>query len=143
VMQLKNDYERGVFNGDVGTISRVEERGATMYVTYDEDREVAYDRTAQDELSLAYACSIHKSQGSEYPAVIVAMLKSHFVMLSRNLLYTGVTRGKRLVVLVTDSRALSVALARAVGDERRSQLSIRLRKAMGLDIWEQRTQDWS
>jgi exodeoxyribonuclease V alpha subunit len=72
---------------------------------------VPYDGASLDELALAYACTIHKSQGSEYPAVVIPMLTTHFVMLSKNLLYTAVTRGKRLVVLVADPRALRLALA--------------------------------
>ena len=81
-----------------------------MVVRFD-DRDVEYDGGSLDEIALAYACTIHKSQGSEYPAVVIPLLTSHFVMLSRNLLYTAVTRGKRLVVLVADPRALRLALS--------------------------------
>jgi exodeoxyribonuclease V alpha subunit len=127
VMQLRNDYDHGVFNGDVGIVSGVGTEGS-IEVKFDDDRVVKYERTSLDDLTLSYACSVHKSQGSEYPVVVVALLRAHFVMLSRNLLYTGVTRGKRLVVLVTDKKALSLALGRAVGDERRTGLIGRLRR---------------
>ncbi|MDB4995614.1 MAG: recD [Myxococcaceae bacterium] len=127
VMQLKNDYDRDVFNGDLGVVSRLSAEEMELHVRYDDEREVAYDAGSLEELTLAYACSIHKSQGSEYPAVVVPMLTTHFVMLSRNLLYTAVTRGKRLVVLVYDPRALSVALAEDRRNERFTQLEARLR----------------
>lgn len=110
VMQLKNDYDRNVWNGDVGIVTSVSEEDEAMVVRFD-DRDVEYDGGSLDEIALAYACTIHKSQGSEYPAVVIPLLTSHFVMLSRNLLYTAVTRGKRLVVLVADPRALRLALS--------------------------------
>ncbi len=128
VMQLRNDYERNVWNGDVGIIASVDEEEQTLVVRFadggssSEPREVPYDGPALDELALAYASTIHKSQGSEYPAVVIPFLTTHFVMLTKNLLYTAVTRGKQLVVLVTDPRALRIALAPrdANGDERPS-----------------------
>lgn len=125
VMQLRNDYDKNVFNGDVGVVGRIEEEEGSLVVRYDE-REVTYDATELDELTLAHACTIHKSQGSEYPAVVIPLLTSHFVMLSRNLLYTAVTRGKRLVVLVSDPRALRLAIEADRGEERRSRLAVRL-----------------
>ncbi len=112
VMQIRNDYDRDVFNGDIGRIAARTERG--LAVRFD-DRLVDYDGEALDNLVLAYACSVHKSQGSEYPAVVVPVLSEHWVMLQRNLLYTAVTRGKRLVVLVGQARAIS----RAVGNDQR------------------------
>jgi exodeoxyribonuclease V alpha subunit len=126
VMQLKNDYDRNVWNGDLGIIAGVDGEGGTLSVRYDAERLVTYDRSNLDELTLAYACTVHKSQGSEYPAVVVPMLTTHFVMLSRNLLYTAVTRGKRLVVLVSDPRAVSLALAEDRKDERRTRLAARI-----------------
>lgn len=114
VMQLKNDYDRNVWNGDVGVVAAVDAEEETMVVRYDE-REVDYDGSSLDELALAYACTIHKSQGSEYPAVVIPLLTSHFVMLSKNLLYTAVTRGKRLVVLVADPRAVRLSLSARTG----------------------------
>lgn len=116
VMQLKNDYDRNVWNGDVGVVESVNEEEDSLVVrfagegTSSDGRDVPYDAGALDELALAYACTIHKSQGSEYPAVVLPLLTTHFVMLSKNLLYTAVTRGKRLVVLVADPRALGLAL---------------------------------
>ncbi len=119
VMQLRNDYDRNVWNGDVGMVASVDEEEETLVVRFadggssSEPREVPYDGASLDELALAYASTIHKSQGSEYPAVVIPFLTSHFVMLSKNLLYTAVTRGKRLVVLVSDPRALRIALSPA------------------------------
>jgi exodeoxyribonuclease V alpha subunit len=126
VMQLRNDYDRDVYNGDVGVITAVEAEEERLVVRYDE-RDVTYEGAELDELTLAYAVSIHKSQGSEYPAVVLPFLTAHFVMLSRNLLYTAVTRGKRLVVLVQDPKALSLALAEDRRGERRTRLEVRLR----------------
>lgn len=126
VMQLRNDYDRDVYNGDVGVVASVDAEEEQLIVRYD-DREVTYEGSDLDELTLAYAVSIHKSQGSEYPAVVLPFLTAHFVMLSRNLLYTAVTRGKRLVVLVEDPKALSLALAEDRRGERRTRLQARLR----------------
>lgn len=130
VMQLRNDYDRDVYNGDVGVISAVDETEGVLTVRFDESRDVAYEAGALDDLTLAYACSIHKSQGSEYAAVVIPLLTAHFVMLSRNLLYTAVTRGKRLVVLVADPRALELALAEDRRGERRTRLEFRLRSGV-------------
>ncbi len=128
VMQLKNDYNREVYNGDVGFVTKVDEETRTLAVRYDE-REIPYEEGDLDELTLAYATSIHKSQGSEYPAVVIPMLMHHFVMLSRNLLYTAVTRGKRLVCLVSDPRAISMSLGETRREARSTDLAERLRKA--------------
>lgn len=127
VMQLKNDYEREVYNGDVGFIARLDAETREVLVRFD-DREVAYEESDLDELTLAYATSIHKSQGSEYPVVIVPILTQHYVMLSRNLIYTAVTRGKKLVVLVADPRAVALALAEMRKEERLTYLAERLRE---------------
>jgi len=128
VMQLKNDYDREVYNGDIGFIAAIDDAERTVAVRFD-DRDVVYEDGDLDELTLAYATSIHKSQGSEYPAVVVPLLTQHYVMLSRNLLYTAVTRGKKLVVLVADPRAVSLALAETRREERRTYLAERLRSA--------------
>jgi exodeoxyribonuclease V alpha subunit len=130
VMQLKNDYDREVYNGDVGYISAIDDVERVMTVRFD-DRDVIYEEGDLDELTLAYATSIHKSQGSEYPAVVVPILTQHYVMLSRNLIYTAVTRGKTLVVLVADPRAVALALAETRREDRRTYLADRLR--MGFD----------
>lgn len=125
VMQLRNNYDLGVFNGDIGRIASVNLEERTLSVRFDE-RTVAYDREDIDELSLAYACSIHKSQGSEFPAVIVALHTQHFVLLRRNLLYTAVTRGKKLTVLVGSRRALAIAVKNAGVQKRCTRLAERL-----------------
>jgi exodeoxyribonuclease V alpha subunit len=129
VMQTRNDYERDVFNGDIGLVSAVDAEDQCLSVRF-EDREVRYDDADLETLVLAYATSIHKSQGSEYPAVVVPLLTTHFVMLSRNLLYTAVTRARRLCVLVADPRALRLALAETRREERMTKLAARLRQAM-------------
>ncbi|HZU81936.1 MAG TPA: ATP-dependent RecD-like DNA helicase, partial [Polyangiaceae bacterium] len=125
VMQLRNDYEKNVFNGDVGRVVEVDRGQGTMVVRFD-DRDVAFDASDLDDLVLAYACTVHKSQGSEYPAVVIPLLTTHYVMLSRNLLYTAVTRGKRLVVLVSDPRAVQLALSERRKGDRRTRLAARL-----------------
>lgn len=137
VMQLRNDYNKNVFNGDVGVVASIgeEDDALSLVVRYDGDgeadaREVKYDGRALDELTLAYACTVHKSQGSEYPAVVIPLLTSHFVMLSKNLVYTAVTRGKRLVVLVADPRALHLALSAERREEaRQTKLALRIQRA--------------
>jgi exodeoxyribonuclease V alpha subunit len=129
VMQTRNDYERDVYNGDLGSVAAIEAGGARLVALVD-DRRVAYADERLDDLALAYAVSIHKSQGSEYPAVVVPWLRQHYALLSRNLLYTAVTRGKRLVVLVADPDAVALALADGRRDERRTALVERLRAAL-------------
>jgi exodeoxyribonuclease V alpha subunit len=130
VMQTKNDYEREVYNGDIGVVVRVDDAEHEMVVRFD-DREVQYEDAALDVLTLAYAISIHKSQGSEYPAVVVPLLTTHFVMLSRNLVYTAVTRAKRLCVMVADPRAIRMALGEERREERVTRLGERLRDGIG------------
>jgi exodeoxyribonuclease V alpha subunit len=109
VMQVKNNYEKEVYNGDVGRIVGVDEEEGIITVRY-EGRLVNYTYSELDELVLAYAISVHKSQGSEYPAVIIPVVPQHYVMLQRNLLYTGITRGERLVVLVGSKKAVYMAI---------------------------------
>jgi exodeoxyribonuclease V alpha subunit len=128
VMQTKNDHESEVYNGDLGVIVRVEPNEEKLAVRFD-DREVVYEDSDIDLLTLAYATSIHKSQGSEYPVVVVPLLTTHFVMLSQNLLYTAVTRAKRLCVLVADPRALKLALSETRREDRVTRLASRLRQA--------------
>jgi exodeoxyribonuclease V alpha subunit len=129
VMQTRNDYEREVFNGDIGRVCCVDLAERRVTVRF-EGREVDYDNASLEALTLAYATSIHKSQGSEYPAVVVLLLTAHFVMLSRHLLYTAVTRAKQLCVLVADPRALAMALAETRKEERLTRLAARLRAAV-------------
>ncbi len=131
LMQRKNDYDKDVFNGDVGEASALDEEGGILSVRYDAElgqRTVPYGRAELNQLQLAYATTIHKSQGSEYPAVVIPLSSQHFVMLSRNLLYTAVTRAKRLCVLVADPRALELAISETRKEERRTRLAERLRR---------------
>jgi exodeoxyribonuclease V alpha subunit len=125
VMQLRNDYEKDVFNGDVGLVTDFDREKHTVVVDFD-GRPVSYESCELDDLDIAYAVTVHKSQGSEYPAVIIAMLSEHHVMLQRNLLYTAVSRGKRVVVLVGDPAAVNRAVNNARERLRYSRLAERL-----------------
>ncbi|MEW6274523.1 MAG: ATP-dependent RecD-like DNA helicase [Bacillota bacterium] len=127
VMQIKNNYEKEVFNGDIGRIARIDLEEQEIQVQF-EDRRVSYDYSDLDELTLAYAVSVHKSQGSEYPVVVLPLLKQHFVMLQRNLLYTAITRAKKLLVIVGDKKALAMAVRNARPQERYTGLQRRLRR---------------
>lgn len=127
VMQVRNDYERDVWNGDVGFVSSIDTEEGILVVRYEDDREVIYDEDALDQLELAYAVSVHKSQGSEYKAVVVPLVLQHYPLLRRNLLYTAVTRGKKLVVLVGDPRALRRAVRESGDLARYTRLAARLR----------------
>jgi len=124
VIQQRNDYDREVFNGDVGRIVQAQPRG-TVTVEFD-GRRVEYDQKAARHLSLAYAISVHKSQGSEYPAVVILLLAEHYPMLQRNLLYTALTRAKKLAVLVGSRRAVARAVANAAPLQRCTRLAQRL-----------------
>ena len=121
VMQVENDYDKDVYNGDLGIVSRLDAEEGELAVDFD-GREVAYAFGELDELVLAYATTIHKSQGSEYPAVVIPITTQHYSMLQRNLVYTGVTRGKRLVVLVGQRKALAIAVKGAKTKRRWSKL---------------------
>ena len=109
VMQIKNNYDKEVFNGDMGRIVRLEPETREVIISF-EGRELPYDFTDLDEVILAYAVSVHKSQGSEYPAVIIPILIQHYMLLQRNLIYTAVTRGKKLVILVGTRKALAIGI---------------------------------
>jgi exodeoxyribonuclease V alpha subunit len=125
---VRNDYERDVFNGDVGVIAaarRDEDDEAIVEVDFD-GRRVRYEADSLGELELAYAVSVHKSQGSEYPAVVIPLLMQHYMLLQRNLLYTAVTRGKRLVVIVGSERAIRRAVGEAEAAGRHTGLRARL-----------------
>ena len=115
VMQTTNDYDRDVFNGDLGYIISIDEAESEMVIDFD-GRDVVFDFSDLDNLTLAYATTIHKSQGSEYPAIIMVMTMQHLPMLERNLIYTGVTRGRQLVLLVGEVRAIEKAVK---GDRQR------------------------
>ncbi|OHD72916.1 MAG: hypothetical protein A2V99_05215 [Spirochaetes bacterium RBG_16_67_19] len=125
VLQLRNDYEKEVFNGDIGRISHLD---AGQAVIEFDGRPVRYELEELDEIALAYAVSVHKSQGGEFPAVVLPVMTQHYVLLQRNLLYTAVTRGRRLVVLVGTRRALHIALSKAGAGSRFTGLARRLKE---------------
>jgi exodeoxyribonuclease V alpha subunit len=125
VMQIRNNYDKEVFNGDVGRITALQEGGQVLEVTYD-GLIVPYELTELDEIVPAYAVSVHKSQGSEFPAVVIPVLTQHYVLLQRNLIYTAITRGRRLVVLVGTRKALAMAVARNDQRKRHTGLCRRL-----------------
>jgi exodeoxyribonuclease V alpha subunit len=126
VMQIKNNYEKDTFNGDIGRIVDIDLEEQKLMVKL-EDRVIDYDWSDLDELVLAYAISIHKSQGSEYPAVVIPLLTQHYIMLQRNLLYTAITRARRLVVLVGSKRAIAIAIKNNKVQLRYTKLSGKLR----------------
>ncbi|GAB6095994.1 ATP-dependent RecD-like DNA helicase [Desulfatiferula olefinivorans] len=125
VMQMRNNYDKDVFNGDIGRIRAVDPDNQTVRVAFD-DHDVVYESPELDEIQPAYAISVHKSQGSEYPAVVMPVTTQHYILLQRNLLYTGVTRGRDLVVLVGSKKALAMAVGNTTTRERHSHLVRRL-----------------
>ena len=129
VMQMRNNYELAVWNGDIGFVAEVDEGSRTATVRFDE-RSVRYQWADLDQLSLSYACSIHKSQGSEFPAVVIVLHTQHYVLLRRNLLYTAVTRGTKLAVIVGSRRALAMAVRNAGTSDRITRLAARLSAAL-------------
>ena len=122
VMQTENDYDKDVFNGDVGYVRRIDPDAQALIIEFDETP-VEYQFGELDEVALAYAVSIHKSQGSEYPAVVIPMMMQHYMMLRRNLLYTGITRGRKFVVLVGQKQAVGMAVKGTVETRRWSKLA--------------------
>ena len=125
IIQTVNDYDKDVFNGDIGQVSRVDLDEGQLHVAFD-DRTVLYEFTELDEISLAYATSVHKSQGSEYAAVVIPLAMQHYLLLQRNLLYTAVTRGKKLVVIIGQPRALAMAVHNVRSTRRLTNLDARL-----------------
>lgn len=125
VMQIRNNYEKSVFNGDIGYITAVDTNERTLAVTFD-GRLVEYDISELDELTLAYAITIHKSQGSEFPVVVMPVTMKHYVMLQRNLIYTGITRAKKICVLVGTTKALAYAIHNQTVSNRNTKLKERL-----------------
>ena len=125
VMQLRNNYDKDVFNGDLGYVESVDMEERTLLVNF-EDRLVEYEASELDELTLAYATTIHKSQGSEYPIVVMPVLMTHYVMLQRNLIYTGITRAKKICVLIGTKKALSFAIRNMSVLKRNTKLKERL-----------------
>ena len=143
VMQIENDYDKEVYNGDIGYIDDVDPNAGEIVASFD-GRSVTYGFGELDMLVPAYAATIHKSQGSEYPAVIIPVLTQHYAMLQRNLLYTGVTRGKRLVVLVGQKKAVAIAVRNVSGRRRWSKLAsgcVQIRPSHGSSAW--RAEPWS
>ena len=126
VMQIENDYDKDVYNGDIGYIDDVDPDAGELTASFD-GRSVSYGFGELDRLVPAYAATIHKSQGSEYPAVVIPIMTQHYAMLQRNLLYTGITRGKRLVVLVGQKKAIAIAVRNVSGRRRWSKLDEWLR----------------
>lgn len=131
VMQTRNDYEKDIYNGDIGIITRVDPEAGLLWISVD-GREIAYEAAELDELTLAYAISIHKSQGSEYPAVVIPIHTQHYVMLQRNLLYTAITRGKELVVIVGTKKALAIAAHNDDTKRRYTHLAARVADACAI-----------
>ena len=125
VMQIRNNYDKDVYNGDIGRIAAIDREEQEISVNFD-GRLVAYDFSELDELVLAYATSIHKAQGSEYPVVVIPILIQHFILLQRNLLYTGITRGKKLVVIIGTKKALAIAIRNNKPQNRHTLLKERL-----------------
>jgi exodeoxyribonuclease V alpha subunit len=113
VMQVENDYDKEVYNGDIGFVEDVDSEAGELTARFD-DRIVSYGFGELDMLVPAYAATIHKSQGSEYPAVVIPVMTQHYAMLQRNLLYTGITRGRRLVVLVGQKKAIAISVRNVV-----------------------------
>lgn len=131
VMQIKNNYDKEVFNGDIGRIARVDPEMREVDISFD-GRNVPYDFTDLDEIVLAYAVSVHKSQGSEYPAVIIPILTQHYMLLQRNLIYTAVTRGRKLVIVIGTKKALAIGVKNDKTRKRYTFLEQRLRNSDSL-----------
>jgi exodeoxyribonuclease V alpha subunit len=127
VMQIRNNYDKDVFNGDIGRITAIAWESREVTVTID-GREVVYDFGDLDEIVPAYAVSVHKSQGSEYPAVIVPIVTQHYILLQRNLIYTAVTRGKKLVVIVGTRKAMAIGVNNNKTRQRYTRLKSRLNR---------------
>ena len=125
VMQIKNNYDKEVFNGDIGRVKRIDQENQEVVISFD-GRDIPYDYTDLDEIVLAYAVSVHKSQGSEYPAVVIPILTQHYILLQRNLIYTGVTRGRKLVIIVGTKKALTIGVKNDKTQKRYTYLRQRL-----------------
>jgi exodeoxyribonuclease V alpha subunit len=130
VIQLKNDYDKEVFNGDLGVISAIDTTEQEVTISFD-GRDVTYDYADLNEINLAYAISIHKSQGSEYPVVILPLYLQHYIMLSRNLVYTGLTRAKKMAIVIGSSKAIAIAVKQNNERQRYTRLKERLSERFG------------
>ena len=127
IIQLKNDYNREVFNGDMGVVSAIDTTEQEVTVQF-EGRQVNYDYADLNEVALAWSISIHKSQGSEYPVVILPLYMQHYLMLSRNLIYTGLTRAKKLAILVGTKKAIALCVRQLKEQQRYTRLQIRIER---------------
>ncbi|MBV9281715.1 MAG: ATP-binding domain-containing protein, partial [Chloroflexi bacterium] len=137
VMQIRNNYDKDVYNGDVGKVVSIDAEERLLVAAFPTGTgtlEVEYGTTDLDELVLAYATSVHKSQGSEYPCIVMPLTTRHFVMLQRNLLYTAITRARRLCVLVGSPRALTLAVQRDHRERRNTQLARRVREPVQMEM---------
>ncbi len=128
IMQIQNNYDKEVYNGDIGLIQRINKEESEITALFD-SKEVTYDFGELDEIVLAYATTIHKSQGSEYPVVVIPLMMQHYTMLQRNLVYTAITRGKKLVILVGQEKALAIAIKHKKDQRRWSTLKDKLQRA--------------
>ena len=126
VIQTENNYDKDVFNGDIGQIAKIDPVEREVTVKFDQ-RQVVYDFGELDEVALAYAITIHKSQGSEFPAVVIPLATQQYLLLQRNLVYTGITRGKKLVVLIGQPKAMAIAVRNNRTEHRFSGLLARLK----------------
>ena len=138
-MQIRNNYDKEVFNGDIGRISAIQPEERRITVCFD-NRQLVYDVGELDEIVLAYAVSVHKSQGSEYPVVILPILTQHYILLQRNLIYTAVTRGRQLVVMVGSRKALAIGVNNNQIQKRFARLHFRLRSLRSTHLEKQRIQ---
>jgi exodeoxyribonuclease V alpha subunit len=125
-----NNYQKEVYNGDIGIIKHIDKEEGEMIITFD-GRDIVYDVNELDEIVLSYAMTIHKSQGSEYPAIIIPIMTQHYTMLQKNLIYTAITRGKSLVILVGQKKALAIAVKNNKAIRRWSMLESRLSSGIG------------
>jgi len=130
VIQTENNYDKEVFNGDIGIVTKIDPVEQEVVIRFDQ-RDVVYDFGELDEVSLAYAITIHKSQGSEFPVVVIPMATQQYILLQRNLVYTGITRGKKLVVLVGQKKAVAMAVRNNKTERRFSGLLARLTEGRG------------
>jgi exodeoxyribonuclease V alpha subunit len=127
VMQIRNNYDKGVFNGDMGRLIYIDHSNKTFQIAFDGNSTVEYEYVEADQIVLSYAITVHKSQGSEFPVVILPILTQHYIMLQKNLLYTGMTRAKKLLIIIGNRRALSMAVNNIRQEPRFSLLRARLK----------------
>lgn len=132
VLQMRNNYEKGVFNGDLGLIERIEPEDGELLIDFDGET-IRYEQGELDELSLAYCISIHKAQGSEYPAAVIPILTQHYLLLQRNLIYTALTRARRLAVMIGSKRAMAMGIKSSGRGKRHTNLQQRVRESFGQD----------